>query len=69
MLLYADFPPASADADRPFKASAHAAFADGRQDFAGSKIVAGGEGHVTQIRVLDQGDNTLSDAPLVESRG
>jgi hypothetical protein len=34
---------------------AHAAFADGRQDFAGSRMVAAGEGHVTQISLLDQG--------------
>ncbi len=30
-------------------------FADGLQDFVGSKVVAGGEGHVTQISLLDQG--------------
>jgi hypothetical protein len=34
---------------------AHAAFADGCQDFVGSQMVAGGEGHVTQISLLDKG--------------
>jgi len=35
---------------------ADAAFADGRQDFAGSGMVAGGEGHMTQNSLLAQGE-------------